>query len=141
MNLNFSKIQSAAMSVDVSLRSKKCITVYCVVMEWDSIRLVDNIGSCQLSSLRSESYFASKKQIYLTSRIFIILYLNAFTGYFQKLHTMYISAEWKTLKHFCKTGQEFHSKFKMVVTPFCFVDIERPKAPTLSNGKWIQGYL
>ena len=29
INLNFSKIQSAAMSVDVSLRSKKRITVYC----------------------------------------------------------------------------------------------------------------
>ena len=29
INLNFSKIQSAAMSVDVSLRSKKRITVHC----------------------------------------------------------------------------------------------------------------
>ena len=31
INLNFSKIQSAAMSVDVSLRSKKRITVQCTV--------------------------------------------------------------------------------------------------------------
>ena len=30
INLNFSKIQSAAMSVDVSLRSKKRITVHCL---------------------------------------------------------------------------------------------------------------
>ena len=57
-------------------------------MEWDSIRLVDNIGSCQLSSLRSESYFASKKQIHLTSRIFSSFY--TFTRYFQKLPTIYL---------------------------------------------------
>ena len=32
INLNFSKIQSAAMSVDVSLRSKKRITVQCALL-------------------------------------------------------------------------------------------------------------
>ena len=44
-------------------------------------------------------------------------------------------------KLFRKKGQEFNSKFKMIVTPFCFDRIERPKAQALTNGKWIQGNL
>ena len=39
INLNFSKIQSAAMSVDVSLRSKKRITVQCLLF-------CKNLGNC-----------------------------------------------------------------------------------------------
>ena len=45
INLNFSKIQSAAMSVDVSLRSKKRITVYCGRQP-----LLERASAVQLSS-------------------------------------------------------------------------------------------
>ena len=55
INLNFSKIQSAAMSVDVSLRSKKRITVYSFIRPYSFIwhlRVVNVVENNQFVQIK-----------------------------------------------------------------------------------------
>ena len=57
INLNFSKIQSAAMSVDVSLRSKKRITVHCWKKKRDFQIIRSQVGGLVTQSVADNEYF------------------------------------------------------------------------------------
>ena len=63
INLNFSKIQSAAMSVDVSLRSKKRITVHCKQKTLISLLVVNHYSASTVICLQGCFSKVSKTRV------------------------------------------------------------------------------